>query len=220
MKPFTKNISDSNTSKPKKAKGLTNFLFLVILLLTIPTFLYVFNVRTVNEIIKYTLNIAVPLSAILIVIITYLGFREEFNRKYVRALLLVPFFVVFWAMSYYALAVSIKDMYSWVVSPKFSKNTTIVLVVIITMIFGLLFFYFRLKLRSIYGITELIFGLIIAANKITEVNSEVLDSSFYLPFLTASIYLVVRGLDNIHQGLNKEPIDPLAKKINEFLRRT
>lgn len=206
-------------TKTRKKFRLTNFAFVIILFLTIPTYIHIFNVRTLNEIIKYTSYIAVPLGLIMFAFVTYSGFKKGFNRTYTKAFILIPFFVVLWSSSYYALTVTIKDMYSWVLSPTFSQNTTIALVVIITMVLGLLFFYFRLKWRSIYGTTELIFGLIIAANKITEVNSKMLDSSFYITFLSASIYLVVRGLDNIHQGLIKEPIDPLAREINEFLRR-
>lgn len=205
-------------SKPSKSFTLTNFLFVLILLLTIPTYIHVINVRHWNDILKYTLYIAVPLGILLSFIITLSGFKDGFNKKHITALILIPFFVLLWASSYYALAVSIKDMYSWILTPTFSESSNIILVVILTMFFGVLFFYCRLKWRAIYGITELIFGLIIAANKTTEINSLELNSSFYLTFLTASIYLVVRGLDNIHQGLTKEPIDLLAKKINEFLR--
>jgi len=33
------------------------------------------------------------------------------------------------------------------------------------------------------------------------------------------VYLVVRGFDNIHQGLTKAPIDPYASKLFAFLKR-
>ena len=35
--------------------------------------------------------------------------------------------------------------------------------------------------------------------------------------LTAGVYLVVRGLDNVHQGLTKDPKDPIGTKLFSYL---
>ena len=45
------------------------------------------------------------------------------------------------------------------------------------------------------------------------------DAGFYLALLTAGVYLVVRGLDNIYLGLTKEPIDPLASWLGRKIEK-
>jgi hypothetical protein len=89
-----------------------------------------------------------------------------------------------------------------------------------TRLVGCLLFWFRLRLRCLYGLTETIVGLAVAGIRITTVSSvETLrDPNFYLVVLTAGVYLVVRGLDNMHQGLTKEPIDPIASRLVNWYR--
>ena len=49
--------------------------------------------------------------------------------------------------------------------------------------------------------------------------SHIHDANFYIAMLTAGVYLVVRGLDNVHQGFVKEPADPAANWARERLRK-
>lgn len=124
-------------------------------------------------------------------------------------------------MSYYALAVSIKDTFLWVLSPTYTKNFKLISIIVVIFFVAFIFFIFRLRFRSLYGISEAVFGFLIAGNKIiTENNFEKLDSGFFITILTASVYLVVRGFDNIHQGITKDPIDPIATKILNFLKKS
>jgi hypothetical protein len=80
-------------------------------------------------------------------------------------------------------------------------------------------FYFRLRLRSVYGVTEAMAGLAVAGQR-APTEFVLGDGTFYFAVLTAGVYLVVRGFDNIHQGLTKEPFDPLAtwvvRRFREF----
>jgi hypothetical protein len=207
--------------KNKKNIGLSNFWFVVNFILTIIAFIYLFKSRLTSEIVKYTLYIAIPIAIIFFFIYIYFWIKDGFRKPNISILIYATFIIPFASLSYYALAVSVKDIYLWAQSPTFTKSTTIILTVLITAIIGLLLFYFRLRLRSIYGFTEAIFGLIIAGNKIAiQNNLDILNSEFYLTLLTAAIYLVVRGLDNIHQGLTKDPIDPIGIKIFNFLKQS
>lgn len=81
------------------------------------------------------------------------------------------------------------------------------------LLIGVLFFYFRLLLRVIYGLAEVIVGIVIGTDKVLENFEQLSSSKLYLIILTASIYLIVRGLDNIHQGLTKEPYDFIVAKL-------
>jgi hypothetical protein len=72
-----------------------------------------------------------------------------------------------------------------------------------TLVIGIAFFVFRLFQRFLYGATEAIAGTAVAAHRIsiepgTNLPSE---TGFYFAVLTAGVYLIVRGLDNIHQAL-------------------
>ena len=71
-----------------------------------------------------------------------------------------------------------------------------------------------------YGLSEVLVGVSVAVERTTATTASgasPLDTSFYLAMLTASVYLVVRGLDNIHQGFTNEPIDPIAARIVAWL---
>jgi hypothetical protein len=80
-------------------------------------------------------------------------------------------------------------------------------------------FYFRLRVRSVYGLTEVVVGIGMACSKLCpfglqeSVANSIGNRSFLVPMLTASIYLIVRGLDNVHQGLVQKPPDPVAAAI-------
>ncbi|MEB2774560.1 hypothetical protein SYJ56_04540 [Algoriphagus sp. D3-2-R+10] len=79
---------------------------------------------------------------------------------------------------------------------------------------GLAIFYFRFHLRALYGLIEVVLGIIIGTAKVSENLEKLESSSFYIAMLTASIYLVVRGFDNMHQG-SKNPNDLLMKKLKK-----
>ncbi len=88
-------------------------------------------------------------------------------------------------------------------------------------------FWLRLRFRCVYGLTEVMVGVVVGVYRLLTDTSSALPSFMggsgslqaFLALLTASIYLVVRGLDNMHQGLYKEPKDPMAAKLIERFRR-
>jgi hypothetical protein len=84
-----------------------------------------------------------------------------------------------------------------------AKSVIITLTAAATILVGALFFYFRLKQRFLYGATEAVAGVLVAAHRVSIEPGIGLptDSAFYFAFLTAGVYLVVRGLDNMHNGI-------------------
>lgn len=113
----------------------------------------------------------------------------------------------------YSAAVSTVDLSDWVLSLKPSENRQqfIGLAAAGILMLGGLFFWIRLKARFTYGLVEASMGVVVAVHRLSAEKQVGLptDSGFYLAMLTAGIYLVVRGLDNMHQGW-REAKDPLV----------
>ncbi len=190
------------------------------ILLDIVAIIYTIKNRSSNDFIRYTLIIDVSL---LIIIFGFLLFL--FNElKTVKPLkkILFPYIFYFLLLGpiYYSLFVLIKDFALKLQSSELPNYLVISITIVITLSLGFILFYFRLRRRSIYGVTEALVGVLIAVEKISSENfHEFSSSNFFLAFLTASVYLVVRGFDNIHQGFTKEPFDPLAKKIHSIFNQ-
>lgn len=201
-----------------KTKEISNFKFIIIFILTIITIIHLFIARSLDDILRFSFYIAIPMIIIYGIIFINLLLKKELKKISLGLIFFSLPIIGILAISYYALAVTINEVYNWLMSPIFTEKTQISLVLITTLILGIGFFYFRLKFRVFYGIIELTFGLLIALNKVTQLNIENLDTNLIMTYITASIYLVVRGLDNIHQGVTKEPIDKLAAKIIKYLK--
>jgi len=79
-------------------------------------------------------------------------------------------------------------------------------------------FFIRLRLRFLYGITEVVAGVVVALHKVSTEIADIgsVTAGWSLAFLTAAVYLVVRGLDNMHQGMTKEPLDAALLWIWRF----
>lgn len=125
--------------------------------------------------------------------------REAFLGALIGSILLIPVSVVL--LSVYSVAV---DAVDWVHSPGLNAHTVDMLSLGIVLILGHSLFLFKKKYRSIYGATEILMGVAIAmhnAQLLFEKGN--LETTLFFAFITAGIYLVVRGLDNIHEG-NKE----------------
>lgn len=89
------------------------------------------------------------------------------------------------------------------------KGWQMLVAALLTAAAGALFFVFRLRLRLLYGATEALVGAAIAAQRVGSEPGEGLPSEtgFYIAILTAGVYLVVRGLDNMHQAMKSD--DPV-----------
>jgi hypothetical protein len=87
------------------------------------------------------------------------------------------------------------------------KSWLIAATALITVLLGAGFFVFRLRQRFLYGATEALAGAAVAAHRVSLEPGTALPSEtgFYFAVLTAGVYLVVRGLDNMHQAvLNRD----------------
>lgn len=127
--------------------------------------------------------------------------REALLGALIGSILLIPVSVVL--LSAYSVAV---DAVDWVHSPNLNADIVNMLSLGIVLVSGYSLFLFRKKYRSIYGSTEILIGVVIAmhnAQSLFERGN--LDPTLFFAFITAGIYLVVRGLDNIYEG-NKEKL--------------
>lgn len=100
------------------------------------------------------------------------------------------------------------------------KPLWILLTALTTGVVGAAFFYFRLRQRLLYGATEAFAGIAVAAHRTSAEPGTGLPSEtgFYFAVLTAGVYLVVRGLDNMHQGYKGH--DPLTRLVRRMLGHT
>lgn len=89
---------------------------------------------------------------------------------------------------------------------------------IATLVVGGVFFCMRLKWRATYGLTEVAAGAYFAFYRAFVEKGNVPENlEFYFAVLAGGIYLVVRGLDNIHQGrsVEKDPLVRFASRIKK-----
>lgn len=84
---------------------------------------------------------------------------------------------------------------------------------------GCVLFWFRLKQRFLYGLTEIGVGVFLGMHRVTmeQWSGAPTSAGFYLALLTASIYLAVRGADNIHQAYKDN--DSTLKRFSLFFLR-
>jgi hypothetical protein len=109
----------------------------------------------------------------------------------------------------------IGEVYKFATSPAFSTGASVVLVGLGTLVVGMLLFAIRLKWRCLYGASEAMVGVVVASQRFYHdaVATDTPTPFIVLAILTAGVYLVVRGADNIHQGLTKAPFDPFGQRI-------
>jgi len=140
-------------------------------------------------------------------------FKKTKNIKVTQKLLTAFFLVFLLGPIYYSAGVVVKDIFVYIQSPETTRNWATCVTVFSILTVSLVLFYLRLKYRCIYGLSEATIGVLIAIHKVLFSESkDLIDSEFYVAILTASIFLIVRGFDNIHIGLTKEP-DAVALKF-------
>ena len=140
-----------------------------------------------------------------------------FSWDAVAVVILGPFGAAFAGAFFYFLGASMRDLVLWV--PKgldmlsgpieWSSAPTVGIAVCIPLIIGGLLFCIRRNMRVLYGATETLMGIIVFMSSLSAKRPgvKVTDPAFALAMLTASIYLVVRGLDNVDQGWQEKEKD-------------
>jgi hypothetical protein len=98
--------------------------------------------------------------------------------------------------------VAIKWGYSSLSDPQIDRASAVWIVCPLIGVIGLLLFGFRSQFRCLYGISEVVAGLVVAQSQVLAIAPGIalLNSAVLLPLLTAAVYLVVRGLDNMKEG--------------------
>ena len=83
---------------------------------------------------------------------------------------------------------------------------------------GILAYGVRLKYRAVYGVFEFTVGSAIIYNRLSiEVAERArFDLEFGFALITAGLFLIVRGSDNVHQGVKSDPI--ISTLINKLLK--
>jgi hypothetical protein len=92
------------------------------------------------------------------------------------------------------------------------------LAAVVTLGVGALFFIFRLRQRFLYGATEALAGAAVAAHRLSVEPGQGVpnDGGFYFAVFTAGVYLVVRGIDNMHVALHSGA-DPFLRWARGWL---
>lgn len=202
------------TPKPYKPSPLRGAIFLILLLIFMP---YLVWSRAWNDIVLYTLACSFPLALRLAAREVSIHFEKADKQLRVGELvkLVIPtlFFVVFWTVpllpvvaTLYGVIAFCVDVAGWIVSRLADREVSVVIGVVATGVVGGALFYFRLKYRSLYGCSEVIVGLLVAGQRLNDEVAPNLNVPVLIALLTAGAYLVVRGLDNVHQGLKSDPI--------------
>lgn len=129
-------------------------------------------------------------------------------------LLVIPVLAIVGGAMYYSLAAALKAVFFWARDPS-SVSWKMAFAGFLVLAFGSMLFYFRLRLRSVYGATEALVGIFIGMQRLlgSSTNPTGLNLDLFLPLLTASVYLVVRGFDNVHKGIVTEPYDPIGTVV-------
>ncbi|MDB5825668.1 MAG: hypothetical protein JWR21_4372 [Herminiimonas sp.] len=137
--------------------------------------------------------------------------------RFQMAIFAVPQMVALTVAFYYGIVVAIQDAGTFVAGQLASgpNATKAALITMITLASGVGLFWFRLSFRLLYGFSEALVGVLVAGHRITTSLSSV---DLYLAILTAGVYLVVRGLDNMHIGW-KNPLDPVSRRLVATLSR-
>ncbi len=209
-------MSEARESKQKKWGQL--FLFISALMMVIAT-TYVFFSRPWHSIIEYALYFSVPLYTIVFFFLVYAIFKEGFKKELVIPLIFAPFSFTFGGIMVYGTGVLIIDVFNIISNSKLPINQKAIFSALFTLVVGILFFFFRKFRRSTYGFLEVLIGFSIGYNLVIQFDSNMNTETFYIPFLVSSVYLVVRGMDNLEHGLTKDPIDPWAKRIISMFSR-
>lgn len=125
--------------------------------------------------------------------------------------LAVGFGVFIWV----SVAIGFYNAYKYAMAPELARVTSLALVAIITLAAGIVLFFVRLKWRCVYGLSEALIGVVVASQRYytDALVNPTTTTSLALAVLTAGVYLVVRGADNIHHGLTKAPIDPIGQRF-------
>lgn len=116
---------------------------------------------------------------------------------------------------YYGIGVAFRDGYVWLQHQSPPRALYVMLVGILVVVIGYALFLFRLHARFFFGLTEALVGMLIALRNVPANADPVFWSSdIFVVMLTAGVFLIVRGFDNMHTGLKSEPGDAILRAFD------
>lgn len=187
-------------------------------LLVLAAVLYAILHRTAEDFLEQSFPIAVFL-----VIISYGFFLMRWSifglpkisiHIFLLPVLYLPVLVILCTVVYYGIWVALRDSYVWLQQQSPSRSLYVALTGILVLAIGYALFVFRLHARFFFGLTEALVGVLIALRNVpTKADPVLWDSDIYVVMLTASVFLIVRGFDNMHTGLKSEPGDAILKSF-------
>jgi hypothetical protein len=216
------------------ALTVLNILFLLSIVVAVAWTIYS---RSFESIYKYGGRLALPMfvTSLFIGFIGYAFVQQDrdpnwrFKPGNVIGIIGVAVIVsVLLGLIYYSIGVAFKDTYNWVTTLTLSRDQEFTVVALFILIAGSGLYLLRWGFRSLYGLTEVIVGVFVGTLKIfpsaapvpseqaPEISKMIsgLTTDASVAVLTAGIYLVVRGLDNMHQGIST---DLVVRKLVDWL---
>lgn len=183
------------------------------------------NTRTVEDYVIYGGIIAVAVLLVSVGIWFKSSGRQISLWKILKLglLFIIPGAVAVGAL-YYSLIASAYDLLFWLWGRWNHPYAGPLAVSAAVLFVGIALFWFRMRLRVTYGLTEILVGVSIASYKYIETAqgggpNAAADANLIIALLTAGVYLVVRGLDNMQQGLKAVPSDPLCQPLINWYRQ-
>lgn len=132
-----------------------------------------------------------------------------------QMLLTSPLAALMVGMFYFGIFYPIWAIGVWAYEKSTPSILLAVIIGVVTLLFGSVLFWIRLRYRAVYGVTEIGVGVLVASHRSYSFSAPtfVPETDFLLFLLTAGVYLVVRGFDNIYIGFFKEPRDRLVSVL-------
>ena len=130
----------------KKNNPFFLFVLLTISVFIVISIIYTIINRTTEDLLKYSLYITLIISAIILLIsIPLIGKFQKSRKKYLTPLIILTIITILSGISYYSIAVAIKDMDSWLQSPSIKSDWTLLISIILIIFAGSLLFIIRLN---------------------------------------------------------------------------
>lgn len=144
------------------------------------------------------------------------GLPKVSVHLFLLPILYLPTIVALSSVVYYGVWVAIRDSYIWIEHLSPPRGVFVVFVGFLVVAVGYTLFLFRLHARFFFGLTEAVTGLLIALRNIpTNADPILWSSQIFIVILTAGVFLIVRGFDNMNTGLKSEPRDSILRAFDE-----
>lgn len=196
-------------------------------LLILGAIVYAASTRSVADFIRFPLTTALGMTVLIFAAsLSSIRIPRNIGAAWsgLKQIAAIWVFSVIVSLLLYSVGVSALDAYQRASGVMTHRGQFSLIIGITTAIAGSLLFLIRMKWRVTYGVSEAFVGVAIASHRAYGEPSlwTTSDFGFYAAVLTAGIYLVVRGLDNVSQGrgMRQDPMVMLASwlKAQTFTR--